>query len=176
MEGAPGGDHDQAPVGGCACWRALPANVGYDHQIDAGNRLAVRKVVTVWFAIDDVDAANGAMMLWPGSHRGGVIPFEYVTDEEEGVLGQRVHQTERFGEPVSVELRAGQMSLHTDMLLHGSSPNTSGRRRCGLTIRYVPPDVRRGDDQESLAIIARGSDPQGYWQPIPRPKGEAVPA
>ena len=26
--------------------------------------------------------------------------------------------------------------------MHSSSPNTSGRRRCGYTMRYMPTDVK----------------------------------
>lgn len=147
----------------------------YWHQDAQFWPLTPSKVVTAWIAIDDVDAGNGAMQLWPGTHLRGVIPFEYVTDEENGVLNEHVHNPERFGSPVPVELRAGQLSLHTDMLLHGSLPNRSGRRRCGLTIRYMPPDVRRGDEAEPRAIIARGRDPGGYWRAVERPEADAVP-
>jgi len=39
-------------------------------------------------------------------------------------------------------LTAGQMSIHSDLLLHGSGANESDRRRCGLTLRYCTADVR----------------------------------
>jgi ectoine hydroxylase-related dioxygenase (phytanoyl-CoA dioxygenase family) len=35
------------------------------------------------------------------------------------------------------------MSLHDGALIHGSLPNRSPRRRCGLTLRYVPAYVRQ---------------------------------
>ena len=155
----------------------MPSDVKsvYWHQDASFWALTPSKVVTVWLAIDDVDVENGAMKLFPGTHLLGRIPFEWVTDEEDGVLNQHVHNPERYGRPVSVELKAGQISLHTDMLLHGSQPNPSNRRRCGLTIRYFPPDVRGPEPEHQPAIIARGVDPDGYWQPIPRPEGDAVP-
>jgi len=40
-------------------------------------------------------------------------------------------------EPVHIELKAGEISLHSDLLLHRSPPNNSNRRRCGLTMRYA---------------------------------------
>ena len=148
----------------------------YWHQDAQFWAITPSKVVTAWIAIDDVDEANGAMQLWSGTHLRGIIPFEYVTDEENGVLNEHVHNPERFGTPVSVELRAGQLSLHTDMLLHGSLPNQSGRRRCGLTIRYMPPDVRHaGEVEEPRAIIARGCDPSGYWRAVERPEADTIP-
>ena len=148
----------------------------YWHQDAQFWGITPSKVVTAWIAIDDVDRANGAMQLFPGSQHRGVIPFEYVTDEENGVLNEHVHDPGRFGEPVAVAMRAGQLSLHTDMLLHGSMPNNSGRRRCGLTIRYMPPEVRYGNDTaEPRAVIARGCDPSGYWQAVPRPASDSLP-
>ena len=153
----------------------------YWHQDASFWALTPSKVVTVWLAIDDADEENGAMRLYRGSHRHGIIPFEWVTDEESGVLNQHVHHPERFGEPVSVNLRAGQCSLHTNMLLHGSLPNPSQRRRCGLTIRYFPPEVRTNAGSDGApasrdAIICRGSDPTGYWQHIEPPEGDSPPA
>ena len=91
------------------------------------------------------------------------------------MLEQHVHNPERYGQPVSVELKAGQISLHTDMLLHGSQPNPSSRRRCGLTLRYFPPDVRGSEPEKQDAIIARGVDPSNYWQHIARPDGDTIP-
>ncbi len=155
----------------------MPSDVKsvYWHQDASFWALTPSKVVTAWLAIDDVDVENGAMKLFPGTHLLGRIPFEWVTDEEEGVLSQHVHNPWRYGQPVSVELKAGQLSLHTDMILHGSQPNPSNRRRCGLTIRYFPPDVRGPEPERATGIIARGVDPDGYWQPMPRPEGEAIP-
>lgn len=147
----------------------------YWHQDASFWPLTPSKVLTVWIAIDDVDVANGAMKLFPGTHHLGQIPFEWVTDEEDGVLNQHVHNPEQYAEPVSVELKAGQISLHTDMLLHGSQPNPSNRRRCGLTIRYMPVDVRTADPDGAAGVICRGHDPAGYWRHMPRPAGDRIP-
>lgn len=147
----------------------------YWHQDASFWPLTPSKIVTAWLAIDDVDEENGAMKLFPGTHLLGRIPFEWVSEEEDGVLTQHVHNPERYGQPVSVALKAGQISLHTDMILHGSQPNPSNRRRCGLTIRYFPPDVRGPNPDAAPAIIARGSDPAGYWQHIARPQGDSIP-
>ena len=147
----------------------------YWHQDASFWGLTPSKVVTVWIAVDDVDVENGAMKFFPGTHTLGRIPFEWVTDKESGVLNQHVHNPERYGDPVSIELKAGQISLHTDMLLHGSQPNPSKRRRCGLTVRFFPPDVRGQEKDSAPGIIARGHDPDGYWQHIPRPEGNNIP-
>ena len=72
-------------------------------------------------------------------------------------------------------LKAGQISIHTDLLLHGSAPNCSTRRRCGLTLRYMPPEVRTQAKDQAFAYLCRGTDPAGYWQSWPIPEGEQIP-
>ena len=37
-----------------------------------------------------------------------------------------------------IELKAGQLSLHNIGIVHASAANTSGRRRAGLALRYMP--------------------------------------
>jgi non-heme Fe2+,alpha-ketoglutarate-dependent halogenase len=116
------------------------------------------------------------MQFIPGSHRHGQIPFEPSAADEKNVLGQSVRDPERFGgPPVSVFLKAGQISIHTDLLLHGSAPNRSTRRRCGLTLRYMPPEVRTQAKAHASAYLCRGADPEGYWQSWPIPEGDEVP-
>ncbi len=146
------------------------------HQDASFWPLTPSKTVTVWLAIDDVDAENAAMQVIPGTHLLGQLPFEYSAAEEENVLDQTVTPLEDLPDPVHLEMRAGQISLHTDWLLHGSEPNRSHRRRCGLTMRFVSPDVRNFNADRPTGLVARGTDPQGYWQHIPRPAGETIPA
>ncbi len=146
------------------------------HQDASYWPLTPSKVVTVWLAIDDVDMENGPMTVIPGSHRHGQIPFERSTEEERSVLGQTVTDPlEWGGEPVPFTMKAGQISIHTDLLLHGSEPNRSRRRRCGLTLRYMPPEVRTGNPGWAKGFVCRGEDASGYWVSLPMPEGDEVP-
>lgn len=146
------------------------------HQDASYWPLTPSKVVTVWLAIDDVDTENGPMTAIPGSHLNGQIPFEHSRPEERSVLGQSVQDAQRWGDaPVPFVMKAGQISMHSDLLLHGSDPNASNRRRCGLTLRYMPPEVRGRDPKQGEAIICRGEDSSGYWQHIPRPEEDTIP-
>ena len=38
--------------------------------------------------------------------------------------------------------RQGDVEIHHPNIIHGSQANTSDRRRCGLTIRYIPTSTR----------------------------------
>ena len=147
------------------------------HQDASYWPLTPSRTVTVWLAIDDADEENGAMTVVPGSHLHGQIPFERSEAGERNVLNQTVVDPRRYGgDPVSFVMKAGQISLHTDLLLHGSNPNLSDRRRCGLTMRFVPPEVRAHKGWNRGAIICRGADPGGHWHHHPRPEGEVIPS
>jgi non-haem Fe2+, alpha-ketoglutarate-dependent halogenase len=146
------------------------------HQDASYWPLTPSKVVTVWLAIDDVDEENGPMTVIPGSHVRGQIPFEASAAEENNVLGQSVHDPAKWGgAPVPFTMKAGQISMHTDLLLHGSEPNRSQRRRCGLTLRYMPPDVRTREVEHGQGHICRGEDVSGYWVDGGKPEGDEMP-
>lgn len=133
------------------------------------------RTVTVWLAIDDADQENAAMKFLPGTHNRGHLKWRDVKGP--AVLNQEIENTDQMGDPVYDELKAGEFSLHADMLAHGSDPNASDRRRCGLTIRYCPPSVRvLNPDWGKGSILCRGSDPDGRWAHNPRPPGEDVSA
>ena len=69
------------------------------------------------------------------------------------------------------ELKAGQISLHSDLLLHGSDKNLSTRRRCGLTLRYCTSDVQSDPryNWHKEGVLLSGSDPNGNWWNPTRP-------
>ncbi len=133
--------------------------------------------VTVWLAIDDADEENSAMEFIPGSHKQGVLEWRRTNDKTTNVLDREIINASAVGQAVSNNLRAGEISLHADMLAHGSKPNQSARRRCGLTIRYCSPDVGITDEhwaQGIEAIHCRGENTSGWWQHHGRPIGNDV--
>ena len=151
--------------------------------------LTPTKTITVWLAIDDSDRGNGALQVIPGTHK-GVLDYEVVDRNKTGnVLSKKILKIEQYGKPVCFELKAGQISIHPDMMAHGSEPNRSNRRRCGLTLRYCPVDVRAFLDGQREAqqdvrsyldynkksVLVLGKDESGYWANVPRPGGEFVP-
>ena len=96
------------------------------------------RTVTLWIALDDSRIENGCLRYVPGSHRRG--PLHHEQSPEDGlVLNTTVVESEiDVGATRCVELSAGQLSMHEIYLVHGSAPNTSPRRRAGLTLRYMP--------------------------------------
>ena len=129
------------------------------------------RTVTVWLAIDDTSVENGCMSFIPGTHRIGHLSWKDTRGP--AVLNQEIERIEQYGQPVPIELKAGEIELHADMLAHGSPPNPSAKRRCGLTLRYCPTYVRSVNPAWcGQAVLCRGQDKDGYWQNFRRPEGE----
>ena len=95
------------------------------------------------------------MRFLAGSHKFGHLTYRASDPSEHNVLDQTVENAEQYGEPVDVELRAGEVSLHSDLLLHASEANASDRRRCGLTLRYCAADVRAGMDWNQKGVLCQ---------------------
>lgn len=139
------------------------------HQDASYWPLSPSKAVTVWLAIDDADRENACMKFIAGSQHVGHLTFRPSDPAEHNVLNQTIDNAEQYGEVVWDELQAGEVSLHSDLLLHGSEANLSERRRCGITLRYCAADVRAGLGWNQKGVIVSGSDPSGHWANPPRP-------
>lgn len=140
------------------------------HQDASYWPLSPSKTVTVWLAIDDADVENACMRFIEGSHWKGHLTYRPSTPEEHNVLSQTVEDAEQYGEVVDDCLRAGEISIHSDLLLHGSEANHSDRRRCALTLRYCTPDVRAGQGWNAKGVVVAGEDASGHWANPPWPK------
>ena len=140
--------------------------------------LTPAKAVTVWLALYDTNEENAAMKVVKGSHKDGV--FNHHTNKANNlVLDQEVSEDQIKKENiVSLNLKVGQISLHDDGLLHGSDVNKSNRRRCGITMRFSPIEVKA-----DLSIwphfetqLVRGKDFLKHNPVAPIPRGEATPS
>jgi len=128
------------------------------------------RTVTVWLAIDDADTENACMRFVPGSHLHGPLTHLPSTAAEDNVLNLKVDDPLAHGRaPFDDVLEAGEASMHSDLLLHGSLANASTRRRCGITLRYCAADVRAYLGWNEKGIVVRGSDPDGHWANPARP-------
>jgi non-heme Fe2+,alpha-ketoglutarate-dependent halogenase len=132
--------------------------------------LTPAKTVTVWLAIDDADPENANMRFIPGSHRLGPLPHQPSTGDESNILDLKAVNPDSLGQPVDVELKAGEISMHSDLLLHGSEANESDRRRCGLTLRYCAAEVRAYLGWHVKGVVVSGEDPDHHWANPARPE------
>jgi len=134
--------------------------------------LSTDEVVTAWVAFADAPAESGAMRFWPGSHLRKQLEHRDTFDENNLLSrGQEIAVDVPEGAGVDVPLKAGEMSLHHVLLAHASGPNTTGDRRIGFALRYIPPHVRQLKVRDSATLV-RGRDPFGNFDPEPAPKAD----
>ncbi len=77
--------------------------------------------------LEDVDEANGPLMVIPGTHKGPVL-----SHFANGVFAGAIDPADPLFERdriVTLTGRAGSMTVHHVRLLHGSAPNNSDRTR-----------------------------------------------
>jgi len=82
------------------------------------------------------------MRVIPGSHLGGLIKHQRSSQTDSVLTLELEHGTFREDEAVPLILKAGEMSLHDDRMIHGSPANASDRWRIGFTIRYSGTHVK----------------------------------
>ena len=120
----------------------VQTRIGWHQDWDSWRTVAsVDHFVTAWVAFDDVDAANGAMQVLPGSHHWGLLSGQsnFLGTDLEAQLNQLAgHQDV---EPRLLEMKAGQVSFHHVLVFHGSSTNTSDRVRRSLAVHLVDGSV-----------------------------------
>lgn len=132
------------------------------HQDASFNPMDARSVI-VWLAIDDAFIENGCMWFIPGSHRNGLLEFDQPK-------GHEVANAESYGIKVPIELKAGQVVLFSDLLLHSSPPNQSKTRsRPGLTISYTSAEVVPYHKGERASVLCSGQDIHHHWKHHTRP-------
>lgn len=89
--------------------------------------------------LEDVDEANGPLMVIPGTHRGPVLDHT-----SNGVFAGAINPDDpAFDREKIVTLtgKAGSMTVHHARLLHGSAPNRSDRARMILFYECASADA-----------------------------------
>ncbi len=125
--------------------------------------------LSAWVALTPSRRESGCMRVIPGSQREGPRPHD-ETWRSDSLLKRgvelRVHPDERLA--VDVELEPGQMSLHHNLIVHGSLPNGSDAKRLGFIIRYSSPLAVTGIRGRPLTL-GRGRPLPGQWVTDRRP-------
>ena len=89
--------------------------------------------------LEDVDAANGPLMVIPGSHRGPLL-----SHHAGGVFCGAINPDDPLFEmdrAVTLTGKAGSMTVHHVRALHGSAPNVSDRARKILFYELASADA-----------------------------------
>jgi len=133
-------------------------------------------VVTAWVAFTDSTPVNGNMRVIPASHRAPLTHADTFHPDNPLSRGQEITVEVDEAQAVDITLRAGEMSLHHVLLVHGSGANPTEDRRIGFAIRYIPTCVRQTAGPRDSATLVRGQDVFGHFEPEPRPEADLDPA
>jgi len=125
--------------------------------------------VTAWLAITDANEENGCMRMWSGSHKEKIKKHKDTFNENNLLTRGQTVQNVPLEDTTPNILKAGQLSLHHPMIVHGSGSNKSNIRRIGFVIQsYIGTNV----DQVIGKVYvqqARGKDNFKYHEHTKRP-------
>jgi phytanoyl-CoA hydroxylase len=140
------------------------------HQDGSYWPLEPMEVITLWLAVDDSTPENGCMRVIPRTHRMELKGVRARTDVANVLASEMDVSSVDESQAVDIVLPAGGVSIHHPNLIHGSNANHSPRRRCGLTIRYIPTSTRIVTDGVfPSAFVLRGKAVPGINEYNARP-------
>ena len=158
-------------VGGTTLFIKEPDNKGFVswHQDAKYIGFEPYNWVTAWLAITDANEENGCMRMWPGTHKGKIKEHEDTFNKGNLLTRGQTVKNISLKDTVPNVLKAGQLSLHHPLIVHGSGINKSSRRRIGFVVQsYIGTNV----DQVIGKIYvqqARGKDLYKYHEHAKRP-------
>lgn len=114
------------------------------HQDGITENVDDARVPNVWLGLTDATIDNGCLRVVPRSHHLGLVPhLDHPNDENLTSFGRTAQV--KIGAPRDVVMRAGEMSVHHPLILHGSNPNLSDGPRIGFSATYsaisIPGDA-----------------------------------
>lgn len=140
------------------CKPPLDGQAVHWHQDGAYWKLAPMKAASLWLAIDESSRDNGCLKVIPGSHN---LPIQklMLRDEEPNLLMSSMEDRHvDLDRVVEIELQPGDISVHHPHIIHGSEPNRSSKRRCGLDMAFINTSTAiEGNGIYLDPILVRGS-------------------
>ncbi len=120
--------------------------------------------VTVWLAVTDSNEKNGCMRMLPGSHKDNLKYHEQKFDKNNLLTRGQTIENISFDETDPIILKAGEISLHHPLVVHGSGLNFSDDRRIGFVIQsYIGTNVNQVIGKMYVQK-ARGEDKHNYHE------------
>jgi non-heme Fe2+,alpha-ketoglutarate-dependent halogenase len=141
------------------------AYVGW-HQDSMNDGDEAAPAVSAWIAVTDSTPANGCMRVIPATQHRMLAHCEVADHANLLRAGRVLAEPVNEEQAVDVELRAGEMSLHHDLIVHGSRPNCGSGKRIGFVVRYTTPAAR---SRGFPVVRARGSAPCPHLELAGRP-------
>jgi hypothetical protein len=137
--------------------------------------LSSNDVVTAWVALSPSLPQTGCMRVVAGSHKVQVEHRDTFAAENLLSRGQEIAVDVDEANAIDIVLQPGEMSLHHVLIFHGSNQNTGSDWRIGFAIRYIPTRLKQLAPIKDTAMLVRGTDTFGHFEPEKRPSADFDP-
>jgi non-heme Fe2+,alpha-ketoglutarate-dependent halogenase len=136
-----------------------------------------KEAVTAWLAFTDSTPENGAVRYLAGSHDRPIATHSTLANPN-NLLTTSLEVAGGVDEAKAVDtsLKAGEMILHHERVVHGSLPNSSDRPRVGFSIQYIATSIKETTIPRTSATLVRGVDRFHNFEPEPIPARDFDPA
>ena len=95
---------------------------------------------TIWIALTDMSEEMGTLQFLPGSPQEGPLG-RFSRSVGDDMVKAKPWLVDKYGKAGGTPLRAGDATVHVDLMVHGAGGNATGRDRAAYTVRYMPKDV-----------------------------------
>lgn len=144
------------------------------HQDSAYFGLDPHEEITAWVAFTESTIEKGCLKVMSGTHLGPDLRhIETFAKDNMLAKGQSIEGLDE-SKAVSMELLAGEFSLHHERTAHGSGPNRAPDRRIGFAFFYIPTHVRSLIGRRPATLV-RGVDRYGHWDADNLPRHDLDP-
>ncbi|AOK62320.1 phytanoyl-CoA dioxygenase family protein [Burkholderia ubonensis] len=135
------------------------------HQDGAYWKLSPMEATSLWLAVDESTAENGCLRVVPGTHKLPLQKLVLRDDTPNLLMSSMEDRHVDINNAVNIELQPGDVSVHHPNVIHGSDPNRSSKRRCGLDIAFIGTSTAIESEGLYLnPILVRGAAVPGINQ------------
>ena len=143
------------------------------HQDGITQRLEDGRAPAIWLGLTAATVANGCLRVIPRSHKSGLVHHDsspdlpplpgakqsFVSWPRDDLSGRIAQVPPNYDQPFDLVMRAGEMSIHHPVTLHGSNPNLSAEPRIGLSASYTIPELYKNP---KAVVWVRGDGPRRH--------------
>ena len=148
------------------------------HQDGITQRLDDRRAPAIWLGLTTATAENGCLRVIPRSHQHGMLPHDSAPDlprlpeyeksfenwPQNDLSGRIAQVPPDCDPPFDIEMRAGEMSIHHPLTLHGSNANQSAEPRIGLSASYTIPELWNNNTRRVVWARRNGSPAHNHFR------------
>jgi len=142
------------PKGGVSDWSPHQDN-GYKNEGD------VRHGFSIFLCLEEMNKSNGALQVYPGSHKFGQL--EHIKVVENSKYGDHQYIVQNIPDslnPYIIEAKQGDIVIFHSNLIHQSTSSSSDSKRLSFIVEVEEWDKVKLDDYAKVPILSNGESLQ----------------